>query len=255
MVAHASCLTSYGQEFDIESWTFLCIEHATGSEAVPPMASIAYDNCTIEQKCQRLGIPFHASRSNRSLNNHLQKCLASLVSCNVPLPLISSLKNSHPQPFPNIIKMKENVEVEAALYGRRFEVSMLQYVCKTCSCCGFTSPVHCDTFYPADSVDGGAFQHSHLTMNFHDAWECNCMNVCGGQQFYGARRPTIMESFSSLHGNQSSHDVIGSQCPNATLCNNCYYEFKHQRDGERNNLTDGESSFSYIALVISSTTL
>jgi hypothetical protein len=244
MIAHASCLSSYGQSFNSESWTFLCLEHAIG-DATDNNGMLRWEDCTMQQKCQRLGVPFDAVVSNRAMISRLKKCNDSLHTCNVPLDVILSLQNSNPQPYPNIIKMKEGSDIATALCGRRFEVSMLQYLCKTCSCCGFTSPTHCDPFYPSASDDCGALRHSHLNMKFHDAWECNCYDVCHGQQFYSARRPTIMQCFSYLHGNRAPQDVIGCQSPNAILCNNCYFEFK-QQDGEHNNLTEGESSSLHI---------
>jgi hypothetical protein len=242
MIAHASCLTSYGQSFNTESWTFLCLEHAN-DDGVEINRTVRWEGCTMEEKCQRLGVPFDVTISNRAMNNRLQKCIDSLQLCNVPADIITALKNNSPQPYPNIIKMKDDNDIATALSGRRFEVSMLQYMCKTCSCCGLTCPTHCDPFYPSSASDEcGALRHAHLNMTFHDAWECNCYDICGGQQFYGARRPTIMQCFSSLHGNRTPQDVIGCQSPNAILCNQCYYEFK-QQDGEHNNLTDGKCIF------------
>lgn len=58
------------------------------------------------------------------------------------MDIITSLKNNSPQPYPNIIKIKVDANIATALSGSLFEIFMLQYMCKTCSCCGFTSLTH-----------------------------------------------------------------------------------------------------------------
>ena len=111
-----------------------------------------------------------------------------------------------------------------------FEVSMLQFTTKTCSCCGVTCPIHVDPSYPTNTPH--ALSRAHLSMKFHDAWECNCIDACGGQQFFASSRPTIMSCYLRLHNNQRPEVVTGSPYTNAILCSSCYYEFKHEKDSD-----------------------
>jgi hypothetical protein len=200
-------------------------------------------------KCQRLGIPFDNTISPRAVNTRIQKCIESLIQSHVPLDIIHSIKNTDPAPYPDIVQMSDGKDIQSALCGRQYEVSMLQYRCYTCSCCGITCPTHSDPFFKSQPDD--ALHSAHLNMAFHMAWECNCISgVCKKQQFYGVKRPSIIACYTTLHNGLSPMmEVIGCTSPNALLCNTCYYEFK-QLENSRNNLSSGK--FSLLVIIIGS---
>ena len=73
-------------------------------------------------------------------------------------------------------------------------------------------------------------KHNNFTTKYHDAWECNCEEVCKGQQFYANRRNKQMEYFKLHHNNQEPSAFLKLKTPNATLCHNCYWEYKTDLD-------------------------
>jgi hypothetical protein len=186
-VAHSQCLESFGHSFDNAPPSFRCLKHSsTGTDNSHVNSFTSWESCSLEGKCRRMGMAFDSTLSHRAMQNRLKKCIDSLQTSNVPLSLVNTIKNSDPVPYPDIVRMNVGNNMKSALCGRRFEISMLQYITRTCSCCGFTCPTHSDPFYTYQSDD--ALRRAHLIMTFHEAWECNCTSVCSGQQFYGARR-------------------------------------------------------------------
>jgi hypothetical protein len=193
-------------------------------------AVTASNNPSVLQIAKRFGIDTALEMNNpRVVSRKIGIIENVLVDCKVPGHLIECLRSTDPLPFPSIVKMDVEASKVQAEAGCRFEVSMLMYLIDCCSCCGFTQPCHKDPFFPNESP----LSKIHLNTKFYDAWECNCWQACKGQQFYGAKRPLMIEAFQSLHDNVSPDVFITGEegaTPNATLCNDCYWEY-NKRDG------------------------
>jgi len=63
-----------------------------------------------------------------------------------------------------------------------------------------------------------------------DAWECNCLGFCKGQQFYGQQRTSEIAVFWSHHKDDDDHPVLPEEGEGlqtkVKLCSICYHENK-----------------------------
>ena len=98
----------------------------------------------MERKTLRLGVDINLELTERTVQTHCNKVLAKLAECNVPAEKIDALKNNDPLPYPEIVNMGGEKKQEHARYGRKFEVSMLQFNTGIYACCGITVPKHQD---------------------------------------------------------------------------------------------------------------
>lgn len=189
----------------------------------------------LHERCRRLGIDCEGI-SDRVLTRKLSAVESCLIDCNVPNVIINEIKENPCLPYPSVVKMDEGAAKYQAEVGRRFEISLLMFKIKCCSCCGLTQPYHSNPFHPKESP----LPKLHFNTKYYDAWECNCLEACRGQQFYGANRPVMISVFKSLHNNITP-DVficgIPGTSPNATLCHECYFEY-NKRDGS--DISEGE---------------
>jgi hypothetical protein len=181
---------------------------------------------------KRLGIDNSAGTiSRRSMAAKIQEVENTLLQCRVPENILNQLKNNPALPYPSIVKMDTNASQVHADIGRRFEVSLLMYKVDTCSCCGITQPYHSDPFYPKESP----LPKAHFNKKYYDAWECNCLGPCHGQQFFGVKRTLMISAFKALHNNIPP-DVficgIAGAPPNAKLCQHCYWEYNKPTLGD-----------------------
>jgi len=181
---------------------------------------------------KRLGIDNEAgSVTQRSMLRKIHQVESTLIDCSIPETIVSQLKNNSPLPYPSIVKMDTNTPEFHAHVGRRFEVSLLMYKVDTCSCCGITQPYHSDPMYPKESP----LPKAHYNNRYYDAWECNCMGACKGQQFFGVKRTLMISAFKSMHDNVPPNLFIcgiAGAPPNAKLCHNCYFEYNKPSLGD-----------------------
>lgn len=211
--------------------SFFCCLHAHQNTWDEHMTVIP----NLREQCRRLGIDCEGT-SNRALTRKLSAVELCLMDCNVPNAIIHQLKENAYLPYPSVVRMDENAAKYQADMGRRFEVSLLMFKIHCCSCCGLTRPYHADPLYPKESP----LPKLHFNIKYYDAWECNCLEACKGQQFYGVNRPVMISAFKSLHNNIPP-DVficgIAGTSPNAKLCHDCYFEY-NKREGS--DISDGE---------------
>jgi hypothetical protein len=191
------------------------------------------ENISCIEECKRYGIDTGNAppTSIRSLEKKIRTVKETLLQCNVPPSTLDEIRCAPSLPFPSIVHMDSDMAAKESECGRRFELSMLMFKVDTCSCCGITQPHHIDPFYPKESP----LPKYHLNAKYYDAWECNCIESCHGQQFYGVKRPTLMAAFKSLHNNLTP-DVficgVAGAPPNAKLCQDCYFEYQTRDDGD-----------------------
>jgi hypothetical protein len=226
---HLECIKKYKRSDAFQaSNPFLCClhEHTKAWEDAMQQATSSADIC------KRYGIDTSPPLpTNRYLERKINQVKGSLEQCNIPENIVEEIGRSPSLPFPSIVKMDDGLAEKEAEAGRRFEVSMLMFQVDTCSCCGITQPHHIDPFYPKESP----LPRYHLNTKYYDAWECNCFNVCHGQQFYGANRPNMMEAFKSLHDNMPPDLFIcgiAGAPPNARLCHDCCFEYQKRENGD-----------------------
>ena len=231
---HRGCIASLSHvsQEDLHTDEFLCLQCASGTHVYEP----TWDNLNrnnSKQKCARFGLAYPSTRSEQIITNRsMKKIKEKLEECQVEkLPLI--LDNA-PLPYPSAIKMSEEAKERHVLNGRRFELSMLMYEVKMCTCCGRVQPGHVDPDFPKQGVP---FEKKHLVNSSHQAWHCNCNAFCQGSQFYGVKKRSEIQYYKQKHDGQPPWIVLGldQQSPNAVLCNSCYKEITSEKiDGEYN---------------------
>ena len=149
-----------------------------------------------------------------------------------PLPPdYEDIINSDPKPHPSPVSMSEDAIKKTIAASRRFGVSMQLFDCKACSCCGLTSPTHCDPDFPHDTEC--PFPRKHLKLDFKPAWRCNC-EICNLGIYWPTGRPRLMEQYAPNHHGKHPWEVMTNEqegIPNAQLCPRCYKE-KSIKPGE-----------------------
>jgi len=222
---HLGCLASLRQvpinNFDPSSYSCMFCEESS----VP--ASVHWtDLRSLETKLARYGIEYsHDHNIQHSRRREILKMQEVLKSkCDISRDILDAFQNNDPRPYPTAMAMSQVSKSRHVLSGRRFEISMLMYDVKQCSCCGRTQPGHVDPYFPKDVP----FDWKHLMNKTHSAWHCTCDGFCKGSQFYGAKKRTEINLFQTKHGGETPWDFLGvdKNEPNAILCDACYYEIE-----------------------------
>ena len=185
--------------------------------------SSSWQCLTLIEKAKRLGIERLDGVSDRSFMRRVTK-IASNLQRILPSGVYHSIINSKPRPYPTLVPMKTSVIQNHVLQGRRFEISLLQFEVKKCSCCGCIEPSHCDLDY-STSVDIEPLPRKHLTNKWYDAYHCTCHNICKGSQYYSCSMRTQIKWYTEKHGASPwSFLGIDKNSPNAILCEKCHKE-------------------------------
>jgi len=181
----------------------------------------------MERKTLRLGMDINLELTERTVQTRCNKVLAKLAECNVPAEKIDALKNNDPLPYPEIVNMGEDKKQEHAMYGRKFEVSMLQFNTGICACCGITAPKHQDHHFMGKNAPNKPLSRLHLKDTMKDAWECNCLGFCKGQHFYGCARTSKIAVFRRRHRDGHGIQLEPVEGENfqkrVKLCSICYH--------------------------------
>lgn len=207
----------------IKCWEARKRDRQANSSPVP------FESLGIDEKARRLGLDLDATqtvRAHRQQINRRHEEIAGFI--NDPSLFQHVLSNS-PRPFPTTRPMDNPSRQHQAFRGRQFELSMLCFEVKACDCCGITEATHADSQMPSKNACG-PFRRAHLATSFHPAWYCDCIGVCGGGQFYGARKTKEMEWFKAQHDTSDPTVFFDRDEPNATLCDGCYLEINNGKD-------------------------
>jgi hypothetical protein len=121
--------------------------------------------------------------------------------------------------------MDSELRRKHALYGRRFELQLLQISIDTCSCCGRMKPFGTDPWMNQKWISQGNFQRKHLVDSYHDSYQCDCHLFCKGEQFYCWKRQSQMQIY------ENEHCATKPEAPNAKLCKQCYGELRKDPQG------------------------
>ena len=226
---HLGCIRSMKGQPNMT--TFRCLDH----EQEIPHIHLPYNTRgggpqSVARNTLRMGIENDLSLNFRTVIKHCANVVKSLEECNVPEEKIEALKNHDPLPYPEIVGMDVSKKLEHAKYGRRFEVSMLQFKTGICACCGWTAPAHQDSMFIGKNAPSTPLSRHHLKDMLKDAWECNCLGFCKGQQFYGQMRTTEIAVFRSHHKDDNGIPMIPAEGEGlqtkVKLCSICYQENK-----------------------------
>ena len=199
----------------------------------PSQSDASWDNLSLATKADRMGlltpinISLNESRNSSNISDKeirmIEKDVNALKSTldiiNIPNNVKSSMTGSDPQSYPNITVMSESSLRRHAIFGRRFELSMLLFQVQKCSCCGRVEPTHIDPLFPTDSIP---FKRTHFYKNFHPAFMCDCLEVCRGEQYYSYNRPTQKDWYNQHHSGRCFPTNI-KQCKHL-LCTTCHRE-------------------------------
>jgi hypothetical protein len=93
--------------------------------------------CTLEQHAFCLGVEVHCSILPRNMKTRIDKYVDQLQAV-VKVETLQAILRSHPRSFPTPTPMNSESRRKHALYGRRFDLQLLQVEIDTCSCCGWT---------------------------------------------------------------------------------------------------------------------
>ena len=86
--------------------------------------------------------------------------------CDSPTVALDNIMNNDPKPHASITPISQEKIDKPIICGRRFDVSILMFSVKNCSCCGRTEPVHLDPDFPTDAP----FQRKHFVHRYMKAW-------------------------------------------------------------------------------------
>ena len=64
------------------------------------------------------------------------------------------------------------------------------------------------------------FDDRHLVMKFHEAWFCDCEEICSGGQYFGVRKTKETTWFAEKHGFDPK-DGLGDDAKRL-ICDSCY---------------------------------
>ena len=145
----------------------------------------------------------------------------SKLHVNCPENLYNNIINNSPKPFPSSTKIKKFNSEKNALYGRRFETSMLCYDVRNCDCCGNICINHDDNLLLQN--ENHIIKRSHLSRKIHKVWKCSCSNICSGEQFYCPQKPSKINFYKLHHESKDSWKFLKlKKTPNASICDFCY---------------------------------
>jgi hypothetical protein len=213
-------LDSLSQE-DSQPWYCIrCWEKKKFEEA----AFVPWDDCTLDQQAFRLGVEVDSTILPKAMQNRIEKYVDQLRAV-IKAETLKGILGSHPRPFPTPKPMESESRQKHALYGRRFELQLLQFSIDTCSCCGRTKPFGTDPWMKQKWIIQGNFQRKHLLDPYHDAYRCNCQLFCKGGQFYCWKRHNQMQLY------ENEHFGTKPKAPNAKLCSQCYGELTKDATG------------------------
>ena len=150
----------------------------------------AWDDCTEEQKCLRLGIfcqePVNSGKNDpvlvncerrmeRQIEQHIDHCRPHFSN-----EEWDTLISAPPRPYPTMRPMDKDARCKHAVHGCAFEMSMMLFDVFMCDCCGRILVNHNDPKLP--NVEG--FHLNHFKNPSHPAYFCNCARHCRGGQFF-----------------------------------------------------------------------
>ena len=107
------------------------------------------------------------------------------------------LKKHNPRPFPTILPMEKEARDKHAKYGRIFDISLLCFEIKSCTCCGITVPVHSNSV--VTRLTRPPFKVTYLSTKFFPSFKCTCTDVCFGEQYYSINSTKQKEFYVSIH--------------------------------------------------------
>ena len=139
-----------------------------------------------------------------------------------PQMLYENILNKSPKIYPSTTKITNSNAEKHALFGRRFETSMLCFDVFNCECCGRISIFHDDNLLPKSNSN--IINPRHFSSRKHYAWKCCCSGICNGEQFYCSKRPKQIEFYKQNHKGKFPWEFLHlpkHEC-NAILCDFCY---------------------------------
>ena len=220
---HKECVLRSGK--DPEGYS--CIQCSIPSVKT----SIPWEKVSLKEKCERFGLltPFNRyhefydphyinkKKEVTALKRKITRAYKVFTELDIPTDVKEGILNNDPLAYPTVANMTKASLVRHTISGRRFEMSMLMFQMKSCDCCGRVEPQHVD---PLLCLEDMPFQRTFYHKNFFDAYECNCKEICGCQQFYSMSRSLHKDWFYEKY-KWSLDDVK----PNASLCKFCHNDF------------------------------
>ena len=96
------------------------------------------DIIPFEKKCLYIGLPMSSNINMNEKRTTLRNIdlFLSKLHVNCPENLYNNIINNSPKPFPSSTRITKFNSKKNALYGRRFETSMLCYDVSNYDCCG-----------------------------------------------------------------------------------------------------------------------
>ena len=187
-------------------------------------AFIPWIECSLQQQAFRVGVEVDSSILPKAMKIRIDKYVDQL-GATIGAETLLTILGSHPRPFPNPKPMDSESRRKHALYGRRFELQLLQIAIDTCSCCGRMKPFGTDPWMNQKWISQGNFQRKHLVDPYHDAYRCGCELFCKGEQFYCWKRRSQLQVY------ENEHCGTKPEAPNARLCMHCYGELTKDARG------------------------
>ena len=181
------------------------------------------DDLIFEKKCLNVGLLMSSKISIQEKKTTLKNVdlFLSKLHVNCSEYIYNNIINNPPKPYPSSTRITESNSQKHALYGRRFETSMLCYNVSNCDCCGKICITHDDNLLQKEIH---IINRSHLSKKIHKVWKCCCSNICSGQQFYCPQKPSQMNFYKLHHESKDPWKFLKlkKKKPNASICDFCY---------------------------------
>ena len=182
------------------------------------------EHITFEKKCLNVGLPIPIGLTSTEKKKKLKEIdlFFSKLKEKCPQMLYENILNKSPKIYPSTTKITNSNAEKHALFGRRFETSMLCFDVFNCECCGRISIFHDDNLLPKSNSN--IINPRHFSSRKHYAWKCCCSGICNGEQFYCSKRPKQIEFYKQNHKGKFPWEFLHlpkHEC-NAILCDFCY---------------------------------
>ena len=165
------------------------------------------DTISFKNKCLYVDLLMSSMITNNETIITLKNIDLFLSKLHVICPdnLYNNIINNSPKPYPSSTRITNLNSEKHAVYGRRFETSMLCYDVSNCDCCGKICINHDDNLLQKETY---IIKRSHLSRKKHKVWKCCCSNICSGEQFYCPKKSLQMKFYKLNHKSKEPWEFL-----------------------------------------------
>ena len=171
--------------------------------------------CTDDpESISELDLKTNSLNANKVAINKYVNALKQLVGDDA---FVQKILDSSPKAFPTMKPMKEEVKEKMAVYGRRFELQMLEIEIESCACCGIIKPNYANLWNQGAPTE--RFKRKHLVDKWNDAYHCSCTRFCQGNQFFLVTYEKQVKQYTNNHNRKIT------ALTKVRLCQNCSADY------------------------------